>query len=272
SRLDGLALGHVLTGHRCILHDRELHRTIYSPAAGEGRVLEGHLGAGERRAFEGHSACGECRKFEGHSAFGERRVGEIHVGVDGDAPEVEIAALSGPVGSSGAPVVVCDEAQDRVPDFPQGQVAVMFFLVGGIAAGVGGEGELEVSAQNVDAGLAQAVVGSVVGEACQGVDTSETDRRRLRAELVDDRGEALCVEPGGVAVGAGLIDTLATVGHDQGDERSGSGDDAEGQLHQVEERFPVKLRGAVDLLEVQHDDQGVKDAACYQDRGDERDG
>ncbi|MFJ3099755.1 hypothetical protein ACIPK2_41670, partial [Streptomyces hydrogenans] len=31
SRLDGLALGHVLTGHRCILHDRELHRTIYSP-------------------------------------------------------------------------------------------------------------------------------------------------------------------------------------------------------------------------------------------------
>ncbi|MFJ5788378.1 hypothetical protein, partial [Streptomyces hydrogenans] len=34
SRLDGLALGHVLTGHRCILHDRELHRTIYSPLRG----------------------------------------------------------------------------------------------------------------------------------------------------------------------------------------------------------------------------------------------
>ncbi|WP_405753542.1 hypothetical protein OHA19_39725 (plasmid) [Streptomyces sp. NBC_00012] len=31
-RLAYLGLGHVLTGHRCILHDRELHRTIYSPA------------------------------------------------------------------------------------------------------------------------------------------------------------------------------------------------------------------------------------------------
>ncbi|MFF4283626.1 transposase, partial [Streptomyces kronopolitis] len=30
-RLADLGLGHVLTGHRCILHDRELHRTIYSP-------------------------------------------------------------------------------------------------------------------------------------------------------------------------------------------------------------------------------------------------
>ncbi len=30
-RLDSVLLGHVLTGHRCILHDRELHRTIYSP-------------------------------------------------------------------------------------------------------------------------------------------------------------------------------------------------------------------------------------------------
>ncbi|MFI5775212.1 IS30 family transposase, partial [Streptomyces sp. NPDC051658] len=30
--LDGLNLGHVVAGHRCIFHDRELHRTFYSPA------------------------------------------------------------------------------------------------------------------------------------------------------------------------------------------------------------------------------------------------
>ncbi|MFV5995164.1 hypothetical protein ACNPQM_22605 [Streptomyces sp. NPDC056231] len=30
-RLDSLDLGHVIAGHRCIFHDRELHRTFYSP-------------------------------------------------------------------------------------------------------------------------------------------------------------------------------------------------------------------------------------------------
>ncbi|MDQ1064589.1 hypothetical protein QFZ32_000028 [Streptomyces canus] len=30
--LDSLGSGHVLTGHRCTFHDRELHRTSYSPA------------------------------------------------------------------------------------------------------------------------------------------------------------------------------------------------------------------------------------------------
>lgn len=30
-RLGGLHLGHVVAGHRCIFHDRELHRTFYSP-------------------------------------------------------------------------------------------------------------------------------------------------------------------------------------------------------------------------------------------------
>ncbi|MGW1142842.1 RHS repeat-associated core domain-containing protein, partial [Streptomyces zhihengii] len=51
--LDGLGLGHVLTGHRCILHDRELHRTIYSPGTRGfvGGVSEStgltHLGARE---------------------------------------------------------------------------------------------------------------------------------------------------------------------------------------------------------------------------------
>lgn len=30
SRLGGLGLGHVVTGHRCIFLNQELHRTIYS--------------------------------------------------------------------------------------------------------------------------------------------------------------------------------------------------------------------------------------------------
>ncbi|MEU2842844.1 hypothetical protein ABZ776_38210, partial [Streptomyces sp. NPDC007076] len=30
-RLDSLDLRHVIAGHRCIFHDRELHRTFYSP-------------------------------------------------------------------------------------------------------------------------------------------------------------------------------------------------------------------------------------------------
>ncbi|MEV8396707.1 hypothetical protein [Streptomyces niveus] len=63
----------------------------------------------------------------------------------------------------GAPVVVTDEAQDGVPDCAEGQVAVVFLLKGGVVAGVGGVGELEVGAQDVDAGLAQALVGGVVG-------------------------------------------------------------------------------------------------------------
>jgi hypothetical protein len=33
SRLHGSELGHAVAGHRCIFHDRELHRTIYSPAS-----------------------------------------------------------------------------------------------------------------------------------------------------------------------------------------------------------------------------------------------
>ncbi|GHJ21506.1 hypothetical protein TPA0909_31200 [Streptomyces albus] len=58
------------------------------------------------------------------------------------------------MGSPGAAVVVADEAQDRVPDRAQGQAAMVLLLVGGVVAGVGGEAELEIGAQYVDAGLA----------------------------------------------------------------------------------------------------------------------
>ncbi|MEV6782705.1 hypothetical protein [Streptomyces sp. NPDC051098] len=81
--------------------------------------------------------------------------------------------------------MVADDAQDRVPYLAKGQVAVVFLLVGWIFAGVGGVGELKIGAQNVDAGLAEAVVGGVVGEASQGVNAPESDCRRVRAELVD---------------------------------------------------------------------------------------
>lgn len=40
SRLDSVLLSHVLTGHRCIFCDRELHRTIYRPRAGVYREWE----------------------------------------------------------------------------------------------------------------------------------------------------------------------------------------------------------------------------------------
>ncbi len=39
--LGTLGLGHVLTGHRCIFRDRELHRTSYSPRTSTVAVLEG---------------------------------------------------------------------------------------------------------------------------------------------------------------------------------------------------------------------------------------
>ncbi|WP_261992344.1 hypothetical protein [Streptomyces sp. MS191] len=81
------------------------------------------------------------------------------------------------MGSLRAAVVVTDEAQDGVADLAEGEVAVVFLQVGGVGAGVGGEGELEVGAQDVDAGLAEAVVGCVVGEAGEGVDAAEADGR-----------------------------------------------------------------------------------------------
>lgn len=74
---------------------------------------------------------------------------------------------------------------------------MVFLLVGGIVAGVGGERKLEVGAQDVDAGLAKAVVGDVVGEAGQGVNAAELDGRGVGAELLDGLGEAFGVKPRG---------------------------------------------------------------------------
>ncbi len=144
--------------------------------------------------------------------------------------------------------------------------------MGRIGAGVRGERELEVGAQDVDAGLPQAVVGGVVGQAGQRVDATKPDGRGVGAEFVDGVGEAFGVEAGGFAAGAGFVDALAAVGDDQGDERAGPGDHAEGELHQVEEGFRVELRGGVDLLEVQQHHQAVEGASCGQYRGGEREG
>ncbi|WP_235023612.1 hypothetical protein [Streptomyces sp. WAC05374] len=168
--------------------------------------------------------------------------------------------------------MIADEAQDCVPDLPEGQEAVVLFLVVRVVAGVRGEGELEVGAQDVNAGLAQAVVGGVVGESGQGVDAAEPDGSGVRAESLDGLGEAFGVEPGSLAVRPGLINALAAVGDDQSDERAGPGDHAEGELDQVEERLGVELRGGVDLLEVQEVHQAVEDASGHDDRGDEGDG
>lgn len=142
---------------------------------------------------------------------------------------------------------------------------MVFFLEGGVLAGVGSDGELEVGAQEVNAGLAQAVVRGVVSESGQGVDAVKLDGRRVRAELLDGLGEAFGVEPGGFAVGAGVIDALAAVG----DERAGPSDHAEGEFDQVEESFGVEFLGGVDLLNVQQVHQAAEDAAGHQDRGGE---
>jgi hypothetical protein len=50
-RLACLVLGYVLTGHRCIFHDRELHRTIYSPGGHD------RLQAARRVAISGIRVC-----------------------------------------------------------------------------------------------------------------------------------------------------------------------------------------------------------------------
>ncbi|MFJ3806100.1 hypothetical protein ACIPWE_06985 [Streptomyces sp. NPDC090073] len=69
------------------------------------------------------------------------------------------------------------------------------------------------------------------------MDAAEANRGRVRAGFVDGLGEPFRVEPGGFAVGAGLIGALAAGGDDQGDERAGPGDYSEGQFHQVEKRL-----------------------------------
>ncbi|MFC8201586.1 hypothetical protein ACFUTV_40295 [Streptomyces sp. NPDC057298] len=115
-------------------------------------------------------------------------------------------------------------------------------------------------------------VEGVVGEAGEGVDAAELDGWGVGSEFVDGLGEAFGVEAGGFAVGAGLVDALAAVGDDEGDEGSGSGDHSEGEFHQVEECLGVEFRGAVDFLEVEQYYQSVKNCACDQDGGGEGEG
>ncbi|MFD9052675.1 hypothetical protein [Streptomyces zaomyceticus] len=81
--------------------------------------------------------------------------------------------------------------------------------------------------------------------------------------MFDGLDEPFGVEPGGFPVRSGFIDALAAVGDDQGYECASPGDHSEGELHQVEERFRVELRGAVDLLEIQQLHQAVEDASSY---------
>ncbi|MFC8217910.1 hypothetical protein ACFUTY_07025 [Streptomyces sp. NPDC057362] len=103
------------------------------------------------------------------------------------------------------------------------------------------------------------------------MDAAEPDGRGVRPEFVDGQREALGVKPGCFAMGAGLVDALTPVGDDQGDERTGPGNHAEGKLHQVEECRRVQFRLAVDLLEVQQVHQAVEDPTGHQDCGGEGD-
>ncbi|MFI6254364.1 hypothetical protein [Streptomyces sp. NPDC051016] len=131
--------------------------------------------------------------------------------------------------------VVADEADDGVPDFPQGPVGVPGFRIIRRKVGFGGVGQAEVGAQDVDAGLAQGPGGGVVGEAGQGVHPAQAHGGGGVAELGDGGGEAFGVQAGVLAQGAVFVDALAPVGHHQGDEGAGSGDHAEGQFDQFEE-------------------------------------
>ncbi|MET7887800.1 DUF6233 domain-containing protein [Streptomyces avermitilis] len=76
--------------------------------------------------------------------------------------------------------------------------------------------------------MPQAVIGGVIGKASQSVNASELDGWGVGSEFVDGLGEALGVQPRVFTVGAGFVDALAAVGDDQGDERTGASDDAEG--------------------------------------------
>ncbi|MDW4908171.1 hypothetical protein RB628_23200 [Streptomyces sp. ADMS] len=101
-------------------------------------------------------------------------------------------------------------------------------------------GESQVGAQDIDTGLPERVGRSVVGESSQGVDTAEADGSGFVAELRHGGGEALGVQAGGFAQSAVLVDALASVGDDQGDQGTRARDDAEGQFDEVEEGAGVE--------------------------------
>ncbi len=145
-----------------------------------------------------------------------------------------------------------------MPDLAEGQVAVVFLLVCGAVARIWGEGELEVGAQNVDARLAQVVVGGVVGKTSQGMDATQPDGRGVRAKFVDGLGEALGVQPGGFPVGASFVDALPAVGDDQGDKGTGPGDHSEGEFYQVEERLGVDAAFGLQLAGAEQAPAGVE--------------
>ncbi|MFC8075035.1 hypothetical protein ACFUN8_05800 [Streptomyces sp. NPDC057307] len=67
------------------------------------------------------------------------------------------------------------------------------------------------------------------------MDAAEADGGGVGAQLLKGLSEAFGVEPGGFAVGARLVDTPASIGDDQGDERTGPGNYPEGELHQIDE-------------------------------------
>ncbi len=129
--------------------------------------------------------------------------------------------------------VVPDEADDGVPDFPQGPVGVLGFRIIRRKVRFGGVGQPEVGAQHVDARLAHPAGGGIVGETGQGVHAAQAHGGRRPTELGDSGGEALGVQASVLAQGAVLVDALAPLGHHQGDQGAGSRDRAEGQLDQL---------------------------------------
>ncbi|GAA2955114.1 hypothetical protein GCM10020227_22760 [Streptomyces flavovirens] len=56
SGLDGLSLGHVVAGHRCIFLDQELHRSFYSPALSSRCAAVAHGTAAGGRAGSGRKS------------------------------------------------------------------------------------------------------------------------------------------------------------------------------------------------------------------------
>ncbi|MFE9687841.1 hypothetical protein [Streptomyces sp. NPDC006285] len=111
-----------------------------------------------------------------------------------------------------------------------------------------------------------------MGEAGQSVDASEADGCRRVAELGDGGGEAFGVQASGVAQSAILVDALATVGHDQGDQGACADHDPEGKLDQIEQSCRVDAAFGLQLACPEQVPTGVKDRGRDQDRSGEGQG